>query len=77
MLAKFIPLPQAAEILGVSPKTLDNWIKGGYFSKTANGKVWVPYDGKGFKQICPLQYRGKKKGFLQPDLNRFIKSQSA
>lgn len=78
MLAKFIPLPQAAEILGVSPKTLDNWIKGGYFAATADGRrKWITYPDNKFKEMCPLQLRGRRRGFLQPDLGRFIKSQSA
>ena len=38
MLAKFIPLREAAEIIGVSPKTLENWLAGGYFARTADGK---------------------------------------
>lgn len=33
MLAKFIPLREAAEIIGVSPKTLENWLAGGYFAR--------------------------------------------
>ncbi|WP_289185460.1 helix-turn-helix domain-containing protein [uncultured Parasutterella sp.] len=78
MLAKFIPLPQAAEILGVSPKTLDNWIKGGYFAVTGDGRrKWIAYSDNTFREMCPLQFRGRRRGFLQPDLGRFIKSQSA
>ena len=38
MLAKFIPLREAAQIIGVSPKTLENWLAGGYFARTADGK---------------------------------------
>lgn len=77
MLAKFIPLREAAEIIGVSPKTLENWLAGGYFARTADGKKkWVPYLDDSFLKYCPVQFRGKKRGFLQPDLNRYIASQN-
>lgn len=55
MLAKFIPLREAAEIIGVSPKTLENWLAGGYFARTADGKKkWVPYLDDSFIRYCPV-----------------------
>lgn len=76
MLAKFIPFKEAAALLGVSYRTLENWVNGGYFEVKRDGtKVWRSYGENNFN--CPLQRRGSRKGFLQPDLARYIAGQKA
>lgn len=77
MLAKFIPLREAAEIIGVSPKHIENWLAGRSVcpGQQTGKKKWVPYLDDSFIRYCPVQFRGKKRGFLQPDLNRYIASQ--
>ena len=76
MLAKFIPFKEAAVLIGVSYRTLENWVNGGYFEVKKDGtKVWRTYEENNFN--CPLQKRGTRKGFLQPDLARYIAGQKA